>query len=74
MATTMIDLPVKSRTETSEEAQFAVLREALQQCWDDIEAGRYITIEPDRIGEFVKAVGRRAAERVRRQHLANASS
>gem|GEM_PF-1868984 len=42
MATTMIDLPVKSRTETSEEAQFAVLREAFQEGWDDIEAGRYV--------------------------------
>jgi len=65
MATTMIDLPVKkSRTETSEEAQFAVLREALQQGWDDIEAGRYVTIEPGKIGEFVKAVGRCVTERV----------
>jgi len=51
-----------------------VLREALQEGWDGIEAGRYVTIEPDKIGEFVKAVGRRAAERVRKQHLADAST
>jgi len=57
-----------------EEAQFAELREALQRGWDDIEAGRYVTLEPNEIGAFVRAIGQRAAERVRLQRMSDAKA
>lgn len=48
--------------ERREAARLSALREACQQGWDDLSAGRYADVADDALDDFISQLGQHAAQ------------
>jgi antitoxin ParD1/3/4 len=51
--------------ERLEDAKLKALKQAARQGWADVSAGRYADVADDQVEDFVRQLGRRAAQRVK---------
>lgn len=58
-------LRLVERSAAEDAARLDALRKAAQTGWSDLDAGRYVEVEEDELGEFIGRLGRRAADRAR---------
>lgn len=54
-------LRLLERQELQEAARLAALREAVEQGWSDLAAGRFVDIDDENLDEFIRELGLRAA-------------
>ena len=58
---------VEQRT-TEDAVRLEALKKAADAGWNDIAAGRYVDVADEDLGDFISALGKQAAARIRASH------
>jgi len=58
-------LRLVERHAVEDAARLEALKNAADKGWNDMDAGRYVDVAVDELGDFIGELGKQAAERVR---------